>query len=101
MAEGSHRISLEEALAMVARARQEGDLEVKGWRFDGASIREILDHPGVTGIRAYMAATPENTPTLVLVGTDDAGKDQADGPLAEYAEPCPPECDDASPFFDP
>lgn len=101
MADESHRISLQEAVAMVARARQDPTLEVKGWRFEGSIIREILDNPLVTSIRAYAAKDSGDKPTLVLVGTDANGKDVSDATLAEFAHPCPPDCDDSSPFFDP
>lgn len=101
MADDPHRIELQAAIAMVAKARQAGGLKVKGWQFGGGIIREILDQPGVTGIRMYMARTDEDEPTLVLVGTDAEGRDRFEGTLAEEAEPCPPICDDKSPFFAP
>ena len=96
-----HRISLEEAVQMVARARQNPDLEIKGWQFGASIIREILDHPGVTGLRAYVADDGRAKPTLVLVGTDDLGNDVASGTIAELAKPCPPFCDESSPFHNP
>lgn len=101
MADDPHRISLEDAARLVAGARKASTLEIKGWRFDAAIIREILDQPGVTGIRMYMARTDEGQPTLVLVGTDAEGRDRAAGTIAEEGQPCPPECDDKSPFFAP
>lgn len=101
MADDSHRISLQEAVEMVARARRDPSLEVKGWRFGGAILREILDHPGVTGVRAYVARDAKEQPTLVLVGTDPEGKDVSAATLAEFAWPCPPYCDENSPFFAP
>ena len=102
MATDKHRISLPEALEMVARARQNPQpIAIKGWQFDAAIIREILDQPGAAGIRAYLAQTADGEPTLVLVGTKPDGSDLADGVLAEWAFPCPPVCDPASPFNQP
>jgi hypothetical protein len=101
MAEDTHRIQLDEAIKLVARARQDPRLELMGWQFGGEIVREILDQPGVTGIRAYLARTSEGEQTLVLVGTDAKGSDVAGGTLAEFAWPCPPYCDEDSPLFEP
>ncbi len=98
MAADEHRISLDDALVMVKRARDARMLPVNGWLTDGGIIREILAQPGAVGLRAYLAATVEGAPTLVYVGTDQDGRDMADGVIAEYLWPCPPECDESSPF---
>lgn len=96
-----HRISLAEALSMVQRARQSPPTLVKGWSIDGAFIKEILDQPGARSLRIYLAATEEGVATLVFLGVDGGGKDMTEGPIGEYAWPCPPECDSTSPFSAP
>ncbi len=101
MAEHSHRIALAQAVELVARARQDPDLKVKGWQFSSPIIREILDHPETVGLRFYMARTEEDAPTLVVVGTNAEGADVISGTIAEWAWPCPPVCDESSPFFEP
>ncbi|MDX2262275.1 MAG: hypothetical protein SFU84_11320 [Gemmatimonadales bacterium] len=96
-----HRISLPEALIMVQRARQSPPTLVKGWSIDGAFIKEILAQPGAHSLRTYLAATEEGVATLVFLGVDENGKDMTEGPIGEYAYPCPPFCDDGSPFINP
>jgi hypothetical protein len=93
-----HRISLADALVMVRRARQSPPKMVKGWSIDGAMIREILDQPGARSLRTYLAATEDGVATLVFLGVDADGNDLPEGPIGEYAFPCPPECDVTSPF---
>ena len=102
MADDPHRITLPDALKMVARARANPrPVTIKGWRFGAEIIRDILDQPGAAGLRAYHAENADGEATLVLVGTDAKGADLAEGVLAEWAFPCPPYCDDASPFSAP
>lgn len=93
-----HRISLPDALVMVQRARQSPPKLVKGWSIDGAMIREILDYPGARSLRTYLAATEDGVATLVYLGVDENGKDLTEGPIGDYAIPCPPDCDRTSPF---
>ena len=40
----------------------------------------------------------EGVATLVYLAVDKDGKDMTDGVIAEYAFPCPPDCDASSPF---
>jgi hypothetical protein len=96
-----HRISLADALVMVQRARQSPPMMVKGWSIDGAMIREILDQPGARSLRTYLAATEDGVATLVYLAVDADGRDMTEGPIGEYAWPCPPECDSNSPFSAP
>jgi hypothetical protein len=93
-----HRISLPDALAMVKRARETPPTLVKGWSIDGAIISEILAQPGARSLRTYLAATEDGVATRVYLGVDSEGRDMTDGVIAEYAMPCPPMCDMASPF---
>ena len=71
-----HRISLPEALIMVQRARKSPPTLVKGWRIDGAFIKEILAQPGAHSLRTYLAATEDGVATLVYLGVDENGKDK-------------------------
>lgn len=98
MASDPHRISLEDAIPMVQRARAGKLLPVHGWMFEAAIVREILAQAGCAGLRIYLAAKAEGDPTAVLVGTDAEGRDLVEGTLAEYSQPCPPWCDEGSPF---
>lgn len=97
----SHRISLHDAVAMVQQARKSLPTMVNGWRIDAGIIKEILAQSGAEGLRAYMASTEAGVATLVYLAVDKDGRDMADGVIAEYAYPCPPDCDSASPFTAP
>lgn len=101
MVPDQHRISLPNALEMVQRARRSPPAMVNGWRVEGGIIKEILAQPGAGGLRVYMAATEDGVATLVVVGVDEAGHDMTDGAIAEHLFPCPPICDEASPFHSP
>ncbi len=96
MASDPHRISLENAIPMVQRARAGKLLPVHGWMFEAAIVREILAQDGCAGLRIYLAAKAGGDPTVVLVGTDAEGRDMTGGVIAEEALPCPPFCDDSS-----
>lgn len=93
-----HRISLADALVMVQRARKTPPTMVKGWSIDAGIITEILAQPGARSLRAYLAATDEGIATLVYLGVNAEGRDMTDGVIAEFVLPCPPFCDEASPF---
>lgn len=93
-----HRITLDAALVMVQRARNAPVKLVKGWSIAGQSVQEILSQPDAQSLRAYLAATEDGVATLVYVGVDVNGRDMVDGLLAEYVLPCPPFCDQDSPF---
>lgn len=93
-----HRISLDDAAVMTRRARDASLLPVRAWRFDAGIVREMLEQPAATGLRIYLGVTEAGEPTVLLVATDDADHDLRDGPIAEYAWPCPPFCDASSPL---
>ncbi|HRP08975.1 MAG TPA: hypothetical protein PLL69_10865 [Gemmatimonadales bacterium] len=98
MSDDRHRISLDDALVMVRRAREAALLPVHGWRIGGGIIREILAQDGAEGLRVYLGLGDDGVPTLVFMAADDQGADMPHGVLAELTWPCPPFCDDTSPF---
>lgn len=99
MSKDPHRIALEDAVRMVRRARQAKLLSVNGWQVGGEIIREILAQPGAAGLRVYLAEDEGGGPTLVFLAVDGEGRDMYQGTIAEYAKPCPPDCDEHSPFI--
>lgn len=100
MSKSEHRISLADALRVVAQGRKARWLPVEGWTVGAEIIREILAQPGAQGLRCYVGATDKGDPTLVFLAVDGEGHDQHRGTIAEYAKPCPPICDLTSPFRD-
>lgn len=98
MTSDPHRISLPDALALVQRAQKTPPRLVKGWSIDAAVIREILAQPGATQLRVYLGAKEDGEATPVFLAVSAEGRDLSDGTIAEWAWPCPPLCDDASPF---
>lgn len=91
-----HHISLAEAVALI-RAHKRADGEPHAWMFSRGIIDEILAQPKCAGVRIYMAGAAADT-TVVVVGTDAANDDLADGVIAEVAWPCPPTCSTDSPL---
>jgi hypothetical protein len=98
MAADQHRITLDAALDLVNRAREQKLLSVSGWSVDRGIVDEILAQNDVQSLRFYLAITADGAPTLVLVGVTSAGQDIHRGVIAEYVLPCPPICDPDSPF---
>lgn len=98
MSDDPHRISLQDAQIIVRRARGAPPRLVKGWSVDARIIREILAQPDATSLRAYLGAKEDGEATLVFVGVDSNGKDMTGGTIAEWVWPCPPVCDESSPF---
>ena len=90
-----HRIPLEEAVAQAKRFRE--GLH-KGGLFLRQEIDELLAQPRCSALRFYYGRTADGADTLILVGSDDKGKDMADGIVLETHFPCPPFCNDESPL---
>lgn len=93
-----HRISLPDAVALVERAQKTPPRLAKGWSIDGAIIKEILAQPGAVQLRVYLGAKEDGEATPVFLAVNAEGRDLIDGTIAEWAWPCPPLCDYASPF---
>lgn len=98
MTNDPHWISLEDALRMVRRARRNRLLPVTCWSIDAGAIERILRQEGTASLRIYLGQNDEMSSTLVFLGADAEGQDQYQGEIAEYSLPCPPNCDDDSPF---
>lgn len=71
-------------------------MKVKGGMFSREAFDKILAQKNVVGIRYYYAKMDDGTPTLILVGVDDTGKDMTNGMIMERISPCPPYCDETS-----
>ena len=98
MSDSSQRITLQQAVQMTTRAREQKLLPINAWHFDRAVIDEILAAPNVAGIRIYLGVNDDNAPNVVVVATNAAGADLVASPIAEKGRPCPPYCDDESPL---
>ena len=87
-----HAISLEDARDLIARWRRANPDKRAAGAFTRVPLDRILAQKGCCGIRAHFAMNPDETMTLVLVGTDEFGNDMDTGYLAEQVFPCPPFC---------
>lgn len=96
MDERDHQISQAEAVALIG-AYKVAEGEPRAWMFSRGIIDEILAQPKCSGVRIYMAGAGAGT-TVVMVGTDGADADLADGVIAEQGYPCPPYCSANSPL---
>lgn len=96
MAERDHHISQADAVALIGAHERTGG-EPHAWMFSRGIIDEILAQSKCAGVRIYMAGSGAAT-TVVLVGTDAANADLAEGVIAERGWPCPPDCPDGSPL---
>jgi len=86
-----HFISLVEASLLTRRHRDKaGRGAVKGGFFGRKIYEKILAQEGCVGVRNYFAALNDGTPTVVLVGVNEAGDDMIRGVLGDDAFPCPP-----------
>jgi hypothetical protein len=92
-----HEINLEEAKKHIQRHKK-SPIHPKhhGGSFDRAAIDKILAQPGCIALRIYHGKNEDGSPSLVLVGIDEAGKDMTSGSLMERMQPCPPFCDSNS-----
>ena len=89
----NHFISLVEASVLTMKYRQKaGRGTVKGGFFGRNIYDKILGQEGCMGVRNYFAQYNDGTPTLMLVGVDEAGNDMIRGWLGEDIMPCPPFC---------
>lgn len=90
-----HRISLEQARRLTARAREaraNAPGRVRAHSVSRGVIDEILSQPGCLGLRIYQAVNDSGVETLVIVGITADESDMADGVIAEETRPCPPFC---------
>jgi hypothetical protein len=96
-----HRISLDEARALVQRRRKlsavRSDTPICEF-FRRDAIDRILAQPGCIGLRVYAGADSQDRQVLVLIGTDAKGRDLT-SEIAERGLPCPTFCDDDSPLL--
>lgn len=123
MANDPHYISLQDAVALTARWRQNlPPSSLNAGRFDRIALDNLLSQPGCAGIRIYMGMDlpgSNNNPSLwtfVLVGTDASGNDMvgtqgassprgamagSGGDTEEHPYVCPPDCGAPSPLNSP
>jgi hypothetical protein len=96
-----HRISLDEARALVQRRRklvtEQPDTPICEF-FRREAIDRILAQPGCAGLRVYAGADSQGRQVFVMIGTNEKGQDMT-GEIAERGLPCPIFCDDDSPLL--
>jgi len=94
-AAADHTVSPALAAQLAARYRAEAEPgQPKGGFFGKNAIEKILEQPGCAGLRYYFGANQRGRRVVCLMGVDRAGRDMADGYLAEFSFWCPPFCSD-------
>jgi hypothetical protein len=89
----NHVITLDQAVKLVQNYSFSPTAPTtKGGVFARTIFDKILSQSGCVGIRYYYAKKDDGTPTLVLVGVDNAGNDMTVGVLGDQVFPCPPFC---------
>jgi len=89
-----HRITLEEASALVKRYR--AGTEEKAGAFPKSQLMDLLSQPGCEGMRVYYGRHEDGRPALVLVGIDKTDNDMTGGIVEDLHFPCPPLCGDGN-----
>ena len=87
-----HHITLAQGAEFTKNYRANNPNSMQGGFFSAGVVKEILAQPNCAGVRYYYG-WKDNSPVLVLVGTDVNEHDMVNGVLAEFAWPCPPFCD--------
>lgn len=93
-----HRITLADAVAMTKAHRAAAKDPMKGGMWPREAFEAVLAQPGCAGIRIYHGRATDGTQNMVMVGVNADGADMTSGTIMEYAWPCPPVCDTASPL---
>jgi hypothetical protein len=107
----NHSISLQEAIDMTTRYRNEKDKIVKPEytnllpiceTFDKAAFEELVKEDGCLSVRCYLAMGPDMIVRMVFVGVDDRDNDilppTAGAAIMEVGTHCPPVCPVAGPL---
>lgn len=70
----------------------------KSLLIDASAYEQLLEQPGVNGVRTYFAIQ-NGILTIVVVGVDSLGEDCTQGLILGNAEPCPFYCPTNSPLL--
>ena len=94
-----HRISLDTAVALTKRYREDAARGAqKAGAFHADQVRELLAQPGCVALRIYYGKQADGQETLVLVGLDEKDREMTGGVMLDVSFPCPPFCGEGSPL---
>lgn len=90
----NHKISLKEAAKLTSnyRRRKPANGLTKGGFFGKVAVQNVLDQPGVVGLRYYFGLDQNDVQVLVMLGVDQFGSEMFYGQLIERSSLCPPFC---------
>ena len=91
-------IDLTTAIKWCANFRKDFPNDIKAHNLSSSFFNDILHQENCAGIRMYNAIDDEGAKCIVLVGTDENGKDITDGCIIDRGDPCPNHCDSSSPL---
>ncbi len=95
------RIDLTTARQWAQNYRSAYPNDIRSYSFGRDILDQILSQPGCTGIRVYMAVTPQNERTLLIAGVNSKGETMlpssptvvpGENSILEFSFPCPPYC---------
>ena len=93
-----HRISLEAAIELTRRYREEaGPNAERAAAFHADQVKALLGQKGCVALRIYYGKHADGREALILVGMDENDQEMTEL-LDEFAFPCPPFCTDGSPL---
>jgi len=85
-------VSLAEASAWTKRYRTSNPTAIKATFYGVHKINDVLNQPGVVGIRFYNGEDQNGVNNLILVGVDANEDDITNGIIIENGPPCPAQC---------
>ena len=86
------QVTLEEAAAWTKRYRTSNPTAIKASFYGTSKINDVLNQPGVVGIRFYNGEDQNGVNNLILVGVDANENDLTSGVIIESGPKCPSQC---------
>lgn len=92
------QVTLAEAAAWTKRYRTSNPNAIKATFYGINKINDVLNQPGVVGIRFYNGEDSSGVNNLILVGVDANENDITNGIIVESGIECPSVCGTSNPL---
>jgi len=86
------QVTIDEAAAWTKRYRASNPTAIKASFYGINKINDVLNQPGVVGIRFYNGEDQNGDNNLILVGVDANEDDITSGVIMETGVNCPSQC---------
>ncbi len=101
----TNTITLAQAKTWAAKWQSDPAHKIKAFLIPKEDITQLFEYDGVCDVRTYMGIDETGNHKLIIVGVDANGNDLIDDSRQQYiydfAQTCPPKCDNNSPLFNP